>query len=114
MVESAKPLPSVPKLAKGDPNEFICGMPKSKYFKHTRKKAIVIAVSDYSGLRSHKGKEKYEDLNETLDDVKNIVSGLKRLGFPDDDILILKEPSWNDLHLVIIDLAGDIHRANLD
>ena len=86
----------------GDPSELVCGMPKQKYFKHSRKKAIAIAVSDYSELRKHEGKERYEDLNETLHDVKNMVSGLKALGFADDDIVTLREPSWNDLHLLLI------------
>ena len=65
----------------GNGNEFVCGIPKSKYFNYTRKKAVVIAVSDYSELRKNPGKERYEDLNETLDDVKNINKDLKILGF---------------------------------
>ena len=41
-----------------------------------------------------------------------MVSGLKRLGFGDDDIKIMKEPSWSEIHLEIISLAKDIHYAH--
>ena len=111
MVESSvKPMIDI--LTDGDPNEFICGMPKSKYFGHTRKKALVIGCSDYAALREIEGKEKYGDLVETINDVKNVVSGLKRLGFEDANITILKEPNWNELHLNVIELAGDIHKTS--
>ena len=107
-------MPCLTKLIDGDPEELVCGIPKRKYFAHTRKKALVIAISDYSELRKQEGKERYEDLNETLDDAKHIISGLKALGCTDDDIIYLKEPSWDEVHLVLIDLAGDIERAATD
>ena len=106
--------PSLSKL-EGDQDELVCGIEKRKFFAHTRKKALVIAVSDYSELREQ-GKEwqKYEDLNETMNDAKHIIYGLKQLGCVDDDIIYLKDPSWDEIHLVVIDLAGDIQRSVAD
>ena len=57
MVESD--MPCLTRLIEGDPNEEVCGHKKSKYFAHTRKKALVIAVSDYSELR-----EEWEEKNQ--------------------------------------------------
>ena len=90
------------KLTDGDPNEFVCGMPRHRYFSHTRKKALIVVVSDYEALRENEGKENYKDLPETQIDMKVMVSGIKHLGFTDEDITILKEPSWNELHLNVI------------
>ena len=75
---------------------------------------MVIAVSDYSELRTNPGKELYENLNETLNDVKNMNKDLKRLGFTEEDIIILKEPSWNALDLLMLDLEGDLRCAHSD
>ena len=101
-------------IMEGDPNEFIFGMPRHKYFKVSRKRALVTIVSDYSALREIEGKENYEDLPETIEDLKNILKGLRHLGFEDDDITILKEPTWNDLHLKVIELATDLHKTSMD
>ena len=65
MVESTSILNLEEFLKEGDPNEFVCGMPRHKYFQITKKKALVIGVSDYSGLRENEGKENYLDLPET-------------------------------------------------
>ena len=48
-----------------DPNEMVCGIPRSKFFGVTQRKALIIIASDYSGLRENQGKEKYYDLPET-------------------------------------------------
>ena len=114
MVESKKYPPTLEKLMSGEPSDIICGMPKSTYFHHTTKKAIVIGVSDYSELRENEGKESYADLPQTKEDIKNIISGLKRLGFNDDAIILMKEPTWKELHIQIISLAKDIHTANAE
>ena len=52
-------------LEEGDPNELICGIPRSKYFGVTQRKALIIIASDYSGLRENEGKERYFDLPDT-------------------------------------------------
>ena len=63
MVESSEtPLPAVEILRDSDANDFVLGMPARKYFAHTRKRALIIGVSDYSKLREIEGKEKYDDL----------------------------------------------------
>ena len=57
----------------GDPNEFICGIPRSKYFGVMQRKALIIISSDYSSLRECEGKEKYFDLPETKNDCNTIL-----------------------------------------
>ena len=49
----------------GDPNEFILGMPRHKYFSANKLKPMIIGSSDYSALRELEGKEAYADLPET-------------------------------------------------
>ena len=49
-----------------DPNEFIAGMPRHRYFNYTRKRALVVTVSKYDKLREVEGKSKYSDLPETV------------------------------------------------
>lgn len=89
-------------ILEGDPNEFVCGYPKRAYFNYTRKKALVTVVSDYSKLREEEGKERYLDLESTIEDANKIVKGLKHLGFAEEDIVVLKEPTWNQLHCEIL------------
>ena len=101
-------------ILNGDPNELILGMPRKRYFSYTKKKAIIVVVSDYSALREIEGKEKYNDLPETLNDLNEIVKGIKHLGFTSDDIMILQEPSWNELHLKVIELAGNLHKSGME
>ena len=36
-----------------DPNELVCGIPRSKFFGVTQMKALIIIASDYSGLREN-------------------------------------------------------------
>ena len=43
-----------------------------------------------------------------------MITGLRQLGFSDDDIIVLSEPEWHDLHFVMIDLQGDLQRAQID
>ena len=69
MVESSNTLDM---LMEGDPNEFILGMPRHKYFFHTKKRALIVTVSDYEALRENEGKDKYLDLPETIEDCKRI------------------------------------------
>ena len=101
-------------LISKESGEFICGLPKYKYFAQTRKKALIINVSDYEALRENEGKENFADLPETVEDAKAIVKGLKRLGFDEEDIITLEEPSWNELHLKVIELAGDLHKSGME
>ena len=51
-----------------DPNEFIAGMPRHMFFKHSRKRALIVTVSRYDKLREVEGKSKYSDLPETVKD----------------------------------------------
>ena len=81
-------------LEKGDPNELVCGIPRCKYFGITQRKAIIVIASDYSGLRENEGKERYFDLPDTKTDCQVILKGIKNLGFQEEDITVLEEPSW--------------------
>ena len=62
------------------------GVPVDKFFKYTRKKAVIIGVTDYSECREKEGKEKFGDLPEAERDVKVVKAGLARLGFFDEDV----------------------------
>ena len=55
-------------LMDGNPNEFIMGIPRGKYFAADKQLAMIIVSSDYSELREHEGKDKYFDLPETMND----------------------------------------------
>ena len=83
------------------------------YFGHTRKRAIIITASDYNELRKIEGKHKYADLPETLNDQSVIEAGIKRLGFEEEETLTLSEPSWAELHKVIMELALDLQKASM-
>ena len=69
---------------------------------------MVIGASDYSALRDIEGKEAYADLPETQSDCEIILKGLKKLGFEDENIVYLEEPSWKQVHLKILEAAMNI------
>ena len=101
-------------ILEGDPNEFVLGHPRRAYFNYTKMKALVIVVSDYSTLREEEGKERYLDLPSTITDAAKIEKGLKHLGFAEEDIVVLKEPKWNQVHTAILTLATELSKANAD
>ena len=68
-------------IMEGDQNEFVLGMPRSRYFKVTRRRALIAVVSEYSALREIEGKENYEDLPEVMEDLKNVLKMMRHLGF---------------------------------
>ena len=36
------------------------------------------------------------------------------MGFNDEDIVVLQEPSWNELHLKVIEIAGELHKSHME
>ena len=90
------------------------GMPRHKYFAADKQLAMVIISSDYSELREHEGKDKYFDLPETKNDCHMILKGIRRLGFADENIIILEDPSWNQVHLKIIEVAMNLQKDAMD
>ena len=97
-------------LAEEDPDEFVAGMPRRMYFGQTRRRALVITASDYGELRKVEGKEKYLDLAETVNDQDVIKAGIQRLGFEEEEINVLSEPSWATLHTAVLELALDLQK----
>ena len=57
------------------------------------KKAVVIGVTDYSELRKVPGKEAFSDINEAARDVQVVKQGLRHLGFIDDDVISMMNPT---------------------
>ena len=75
---------------------------------------MVIGASDYSALRDIEGKEAYADLPETQSDCEIILKGLKKLGFEDENIVYLEEPSWKQVHLKILEAAMNIQKDAME
>ena len=98
----------------GDPNEFILGIPRHKYFTAQKLKAMIIGASDYSALREEEGKENYLDLPETPTDCEVILKGIRKLGFEDENIVYLEEPSWKQVHLKILETAMNIQKDAME
>ena len=98
----------------GDPNELICGIPRHKYFGVATRKALIIVSSDYANLRECEDKDKYYDLPETKEDCKVILKGIKKLGFREENIVVLEEPSWNDVHLKLMETAMNLQKDAME
>ena len=43
-----------------------------------------------------------------------ILKGIKRLGFVDENIIILEDPTWNQVHLKIIEMAMNLQKDAMD
>ena len=88
--------------------EHFMGMPMSTFFKAEVRKAIVIGCSQYEELRQIEGKENFADIPETLDDIKVVKAGLKRLQFQSSEIEILKDPNYQKIKIAIDSASREI------
>ena len=75
------------------------------FFKHSRKRALIVTVSRYDKLRAVEGKSRYSDLPETVKDQETIIAGLQRLGFSKDTMTVLTDPSWHVLNNTLSELS---------
>ena len=61
-----------------------------------KKNAIIIGCSEYANLRRNTNKT-YRDLPESLEDLKVVKHGLKRLKFRQNEIKMLTNPNYNQI-----------------
>jgi len=71
-------------------------MENSPYFVYDQRVALIIGCIKYDKLRTSEGKSKFSDLAEVEEDIINVTDGLKRLGFKDDEMQVLRDPSFDD------------------
>ena len=60
------------------------------------------------------GKQRYADLPDTEKDQQVMVAGLRMLGFGEEDIIAVREPSWAELHGAVMELALEVQKASMD
>ena len=75
--------------------QYFFGMPKSAFFKVDKKIAIVIACSEYDQV------EKFADLPEAMDDANEVVEGLHRLKFNEEEITVIKNVGYQEVKIAI-------------
>lgn len=56
----------------------------------------------------------FADIPEALDDIKVIRQGLKRLKFKSEELLLLKNPSYQEIKVAIDQSSRDIYQNNID
>ena len=52
-----------------------------------------------------------QDINEVVEDMATVTSRLKDLDFADEDILIMEDPSYNDINIFVRELALRVAKA---
>ena len=85
-----------------------------EFFRIDRKKAIVIGCANYEELREQEGFEGFQDIPESLEDIKVVKAGLRRLDFDKEDISVLEDPSWMDIKLIIGETVNNIIRSYME
>ena len=90
---------------------YFMGIPVEEFFRVDHKKAIVIGCGNYDQLREEEGYEGFQDIEESLMDVRVVRAGLRRLGFKKRDIVVLKDPDYVDVKLAMNDLMNFVLRA---
>jgi len=87
---------------------YFRGIHVNEFFRIHRRKAIVIGCSSYDKLRQIEGFEGFQDIPESLEDVKFVKTGLRHLHFKMEDISVLTDPSWVDIKLELSKTGNDI------
>ena len=78
---------------------------KNVNFRIDARIALVIGSSIYDRFRLIQGREGTQDLPETLEDIKVVCAGLRRLKFKRHQIRVLVDPDWSDLSITIREIT---------
>ena len=90
---------------------YFMGIPVEEFFRVDHKKAVVIGCSNYDQLREEEGFEGFQDIEESMSDIRVVKAGLRRIGFQQEDIVVVKEPDYVDVKLAMNDLMNFMLRA---
>ena len=93
---------------------IIHSLRKSNYYSHEEKLAVVVVCSRYDKTRMREGNccLGYQDLEEVLADRDTVLEQLTKLGFTRDEIIIMEDPSFNDMNIYMRELALQIAQAS--
>ena len=97
------------KLVIKDP--IIHSIRKSNYYIEDEKIAIVVICNKYDQLRTRENCSKYLDLEEVIVDRDVVLERLTRLSFTEDEILLMEDPSYNDINIYVRELALRVAKA---
>ena len=87
-----------------------CQDESAPIFRFDRKVALVIGCSSYAKQRENEGKDFPKDIPETMEDVKVVCAGLKKLKFSDQNIRVLIDPDFSDISLALKEINLEIEK----